>query len=240
MRLKIPNCSLAFIAALAAAGCLSCSPSGGVKELPLSASATNSNHNQAEKLAAATLPGPTRPKILSRREWKAKEPVGRMAPHTSRRITIHHTATPQKQGIPLDQKMQRLQSFSQNKSRLASGGSKPAWPDVPYHYYIAVDGWIAEGRDLRYVGDTNTDYDPTGHALIVLEGNFEQERPSPSQLESLRDLVTWLAFDNGIPAAEIKGHSDYASTACPGSNLRDALSELRREVSEIVSTSDRR
>jgi hypothetical protein len=184
-------------------------------------------------LSTACPPIPPRPQILSRQEWNAKDAVGKMQLHTLQHITIHHTASPQKPGIVLEKKMQNLQRFSQSEGRLASGKTKPAWPDVPYHFYVAANGQIAEGREIEYVGDTNTDYDPRGHALIVLEGNFENEQPSTKQLESLRELVAWLSTKYEIPVAEIKGHNDYASTACPGVNLKKALPALRQRVAEI-------
>jgi len=189
----------------------------------------SSANAQVEKLSTSS----SRPKILSRQEWKAKDAVGEMQRHTRQRITIHHTASPQKQGIAIEKKMQNLQTFSQSESRLASGKNKPAWPDVPYHYYIAVDGQIAEGRDIRYAGDTNTDYDPKGHALIVLEGNFENEQPTTKQLESLRELSAWLSATYEIPISEIKGHNDYAATACPGINLKKLLPDLKQKVTKI-------
>jgi N-acetylmuramoyl-L-alanine amidase len=237
MRLKNPHRSLVSIVLLTVAICVSCS-FWGKKESSVIAQKTNANQNsnqnqreqrtsinqnQSEKPLAATSP---RPKILSRQEWKAKDAIGKMQTHTLQRITIHHTATPQKEGIIIEKKMQNLQNFSQSEGRLASGGKKPAWPDVPYHYYIAANGQIAEGREIKFVGDTNTDYDPSGHALIVLEGNFEQEQPSSKQLESLRELVAWLSADYKIPTSGIKAHNDYASTACPGVNLKKALPNL--------------
>ena len=136
--------------------------------------------------------------------------------------------------------MQNLQSFSQSEGRLASGKSKPAWFDVPYHYYIAADGIIAEGREIKFVGDTNTEYDPTGHALIVLEGNFETEEPSSKQKESLEKLAAWLASKWKVRASEIKAHNDYAATACPGVNLKKLLPELRQKIGEINRTSEKR
>jgi hypothetical protein len=193
----------------------------------------NTNQNQIEKPSTATTPGPLPPKILSRKEWKAKDAIGEMQQHTLQHITIHHTATPQKEESSIEKKMQNLQNFSQREGRLASGKIKPAWADVPYHYYIAVDGQIAEGRDIRYAGDTNTDYDPSGHALIVLEGNFEKEQPSLRQLASLLELLTWLSVNYAIPVSEIKAHNDYASTACPGINLKKLLPTLKQKVADL-------
>ena len=242
------------IIALALAICVSCSLSNK-KELHVNAQATsgkqnqninqiessnlkNTNQNQNEKLSNTTSLSSLRPKILSRQEWKAKDAIGEMKQHTLQHITIHHTASPQKVEITIEKKMQNLQNFSQGESRLASGKIKPPWADVPYHYYIAVDGQIAEGRDVRYAGDTNTDYNPSGHALIVLEGNFEKEQPSHKQLESLRELVAWLSVNYKIPVAEIKAHNDYASTACPGMNLKKMLPTLKQKVAEIRHTVD--
>ena len=171
--------------------------------------------------------------IVSRRAWGAKEPLGEMKRQTPSHITVHHTATPQKRRVSLEEKMRNLQAFSQSEGALAGGGRrKPAWPDVPYHFYISVDGRIAEARDIQFVGDTNTDYDPTGHVLIVLEGNFEKERPSVQQLRALDDLSLWLAVSWKIPAAKIKAHRDYAATACPGKNLLMELPRLRKDIAE--------
>lgn len=169
--------------------------------------------------------------IVSREEWGARPPVAEMQRHEIRRITIHHTATPQKPERTLEQKMQGLQQFSQNEGKLGSGKVKPPWPDVPYHYYIDVHGRIAEGRSLGYVGDTNTEYNPTGHALVVLEGNFENEQPSPEQLSSLHAMVTWLAARYKVAPDHIEAHNDFAQTLCPGKNLKSHLPALRTAVS---------
>lgn len=168
-------------------------------------------------------------RILARAMWGAKPPVTEMKRHTPTRITIHHTATAQKPERPLAEKLQALQKFSQNAGTLGNGKPKLAWPDVPYHYYIAADGEVAEGREVNFVGDTNTEYDPTGHALVVLEGNFEEEQPTPAQLESLRKMVAWLAARYRVTPDRIGGHKDFASTLCPGNNLHQIIPELVRQ-----------
>jgi hypothetical protein len=175
-----------------------------------------------------------KPTILLRSEWKAKAPVGEMKRHTPGRLTIHHTASRQMKNVPIEEKMRSLQSFSQRSGRLANGRMKPTWPDVPYHFYIAADGLIAEGREIQFVGDTNTDYDPTGHLLIVLEGNFEEEEPTSPQLASLCSLLSMLSEKWHIQASEIKGHKDYAATACPGTNLEKQLPQLQRSVAQAT------
>jgi len=171
-----------------------------------------------------------RPEMLSRKQWDAKKPVGKAKKHKIRFITIHHTATQQKPEVAIATKMRNLQAFSQRDDKLATGKLKPAWFDIPYHYYIAADGNIAEGRKIKYVGDTNTEYNPAGHALVVLEGSFNTEQPTSSQIDSMKRIVAWLARKYKVSGDAIKGHGDYAKTACPGKNLKVLLPELRRIV----------
>jgi N-acetyl-anhydromuramyl-L-alanine amidase AmpD len=177
---------------------------------------------------ASVVSAQSKPEMISRKAWKANDPVGKGKEHEVRFITIHHTATLQKKDVPVETKMRNLQAFSQRDDKLDTGKFKPAWFDVPYHFYIAADGRIAEGRELKYAGDTNTEYDPTGHALVVLEGSFGKEEPTLEQIESMKELVTWLAHRYKIPAANIKGHDDYAKTGCPGVNLKKLLTALQQ------------
>lgn len=181
-------------------------------------------------LAAQDAWRPEGVRYLARAEWGARPAVAPMQRHAPRRITIHHTATPQAPGRTLAQKLRGLQGFSQAPGALAGGGTKPAWPDVPYHYYVAVDGWVGEGREVGYVGDSNTAYDPTGHLLIVVEGNFETEQPTAAQWAALVRLTTEVADRWEIDPATIDGHRDFAQTLCPGKNLEARLPRLRAAV----------
>ncbi len=166
------------------------------------------------------------PEIISRQEWNAKNGIGKAKEHEIKFITIHHSATNQKPKISIERKLRNLQNFSQSNSKLANGKRKKAWFDIPYHYYISSNGKIGEAREIKYVGDTNTNYDPTGHALIVLEGNFEKEKPTSQQIESLQKLTNWLAVKYNVPSQKIKAHNDYTSTLCPGKNLKKLIPEI--------------
>lgn len=170
------------------------------------------------------------PPIVARTAWGARDPVLPMVRHDPTRLTIHHTGVRSNRALNLEQKLRNLQAFSQRDDSLSSGKKKPAWPDVPYHYYIDVTGRIGEARDVHYKGDTNTSYDPTGHVLVVVEGNFEVETPTPEQMVSLRNLVMWLTKEWRIPGDRIGGHKDFASTSCPGANLYSRLPDLVKMV----------
>jgi len=183
----------------------------------------------------AALPGavpnvPPGVDFLDRHQWHAEPPALPMHRHSLHRITIHHTATRQNPGRPLADKIRALQRFSQTESALASGRTKPVWADIPYHFYIDAAGRVAEGRTLRFAGDSNTAYDPAGHVLIVLEGNFEEEVPTMEQLQSLARLTWWHSRRWGVPAERIGVHKDFADTLCPGRNLDFYLPWLREYV----------
>jgi len=166
-------------------------------------------------------------KMLTRVEWGAKPPIAAMKTNLPVRITIHHTGTPQKPDRTLKEKLKALQTYSQRAERLTNGKTKPAWPDVPYHYYIDYKGDVAEGREVAFVGDTNTEYDTSGHVIVVLEGNFENEQPTDGQIVTLKKMILWLAERYKVPAEELGVHKDYAETLCPGKNLSKYMPKMR-------------
>jgi hypothetical protein len=128
-------------------------------------------------------------------------------PHTIERITIHHDGA-EFYGDAVA-RLKSLQSDARNRG----------WVDIPYHFLIDLEGNIYEGRPLQFVGDTATEYDPTGHALITVMGNYEVQEINQAQLNAIVDLAAWLCYEYSIPPELIKGHRDYAATACPGKNL---------------------
>jgi hypothetical protein len=126
-------------------------------------------------------------------------------------ITLHHQGEPFPQGKDPVAYLRNLQAWS----RATKG-----WLDIPYHYIIDLDGRVYEGRKLEYAGDTNTEYDPKGHALIEVVGNFEEVQPNQDQLDAVVELMAMLAAKYRVPVANIAGHKDYsAQTVCPGTNL---------------------
>ncbi|MFW5696945.1 MAG: peptidoglycan recognition family protein [Fimbriimonadaceae bacterium] len=177
------------------------------------------------------------PDIVTREEWGANQPVIDLEEHEIVTITIHHTGTRQNEERTLEDKLRGLQSFSQSEGRLASGKFKPAWADIPYHYYIDVTGRIGEGRSIEYPGDSNTSYNPAGHALIVVEGSFPLDELRPEQKESLYELTAYLADKYEVPANTILGHNDWTpgETVCPGTTITNLLPDLRQYVADRLA-----
>lgn len=170
------------------------------------------------------------PQIMTREQWKAKPALPGMKEQKIVGIVLHHTAVRKNFTVPLDAKLRNLQTFSQQPGRISPTHEKPAWPDVPYHYYVGATGAIAEGRDVRYAGDTNTKYDTSGYIQVVIEGDFEREAPEAAELASTRDLLVWLMRTWDIPIDRITVHKDRAATTCPGANFMAVLPKLLENV----------
>ena len=113
------------------------------------------------------------------------------------------------------------------------------WIDIPYHFMIDPAGKIYETRPINYPGATNTDYDPTGHALICVMGNYENQIISEAQLAAVVDLSAFLAKLYNVSPDDIKGHKDYTETLCPGQDLYRYLEDgtINTEVAEKLRRS---
>jgi hypothetical protein len=170
-----------------------------------------------------------RPAIIPASAWESDpDPMPEEKRHTPQFITIHHAGVLWNEGDDPYRKLTGLQSW---------GKRDKGWPDVPYHYLIAPDGRIFEGRPMEYEGETNTEYDVTGHALVQIWGNFEEQRMSLEQLESAVQLVAWLCQSLDVSPSTIGGHMDHSEqTVCPGRDLQRHISdgEFRLWVEETM------
>ncbi len=150
-------------------------------------------------------------KIVKRADWgwlplekgKAEAPITK--------ITIHHGGVEFTEEKDPVKSIQSLQKWSR---------AEKEWIDIPYHFMIDLTGIIYEARPINYPGDTNTEYDPTGHALIEIMGNYEVQKFSKVQQQSLVELITFLCDEFSVPLSEIKTHKDYSKkTLCPGKDV---------------------
>ena len=136
-----------------------------------------------------------------------------MVGHSIERLTIHHSGVELSDNRQAPSRLRAHQEFHQRDRR---------WPDLAYHFAIDREGNLYEGRSTDFRGDTATSYDPTGHFLVVLEGNFDVETPADRQVQSLAELLAWAADGYSVGVDSIKSHRDYVppgETACPGANL---------------------
>lgn len=167
----------------------------------------------APACADAAPPPLPAPPIVDVAAWGGSAPsdAAALPTHRIRHITLHHQGEIFQPDGDVAAYLRRLQSWSRLSKR---------WVDIPYHYVVAPDGRIYAARAETLPGDTNTDYQPQGHALVMLLGNFEEQQPGVAQLRATAELMAWLASKHGLSVAEIASHRDYSEqTVCPGRHL---------------------
>ncbi len=173
--------------------------------------------SSSQMINISELKYPSDLKVISRADWGWK-PLDRVLPqHSINKITIHHGGEEFAEDKDMIQFLRNLQSWSRSEKK---------WIDIPYHYMIDLKGNIYEARPINYPGDTNTDYDVTGHALICVVGNYEVQTIKEIQLKSLAKLVAFLKQKYHVELKNIKGHKDYTTqTVCPGKDLYKYLAD---------------
>ncbi len=167
--------------------------------------------------------------IIPRAGWTANEPRS-YKQHVPVRITVHHEGTRLEVTDDAAKKIKAIQVWGMGPDR--------SWVDIPYHFLIAPDGKIYEGRAVTTVGETATEYDPTGHLLITCLGNLEQQEVPSAQLASLIKLVAYTCKKYNLPYETITTHRDNSTqTSCPGKNLYKYFENgyVKAEVKKLIN-----
>ena len=166
--------------------------------------------------------------IVPRSGWNAAEPRP-FKQHIPKQITIHHEGTRLELTADAAKKIKGIQTWGMGPDR--------GWVDIPYHFLIGPNGTIYEGRNVYTVGETATEYDPTGHLLITCLGNLEEQELPEAQLNALINLIAHCSKTYQIPFETLASHRDYSKqTTCPGKNLYQYLENgyIKNEVAKKV------
>ncbi len=175
----------------------------------------------------ASAASPTSPKIISRVKWDGSSPTlsgvtvyPKISSYYLKRIIVHHSSYVEPGG-PQEIKRYHLEAYG--------------FSDIGYHYIIAADGKIYEGRNLKYMGahagqsrEANSavvaarrakDYagvhrarrlDPDyGSIGIVLDGNYDYlNGPDQAQEDSLISLLGYLGNRFQIDSTQVFTHRE--------------------------------
>lgn len=172
---------------------------------------------------------PTRSaQLLCRDAWGARPARSGGRPLTITRMTLHHEAVVLGDNRNAPGRFRQDQRYHQDQL---------GWIDIAYHVGVDRNGNIYELRSTQLVGDTATDYDTTGHFLVLCEGDFDKEAVSELQLRSTAMVFAWAVQTFHIATETLAGHRDLAATSCPGANLYAHLSsgDLKGRINEMVA-----
>ncbi len=159
---------------------------------------------------AATL----KPEIIKKETWENRNIIGQKSKLTSHsqninKITLHHTATPNT--TPVNRRLRGIRRYHIK-------GKK--WGDIAYHYLIAPNGKIYQGRNAKYIGSSSTHYNLDNNLLIALLGDFETEHPTEKALSSLVLLTASKLIEYKITPNDVHTHKQQVETLCPGRHLQ--------------------
>lgn len=164
--------------------------------------------------------------VIAREGW-GSAPVGTLEPHTIEQVTIHHSARSfAGSNTDAPARIRSYQRYHQDQG----------WPDIAYHFVIDRNGNVYEGRSPEGRGDTFTNYDPSGHFLVMVDGDFNGDPPTDAQIESLARMVAWGLDEWDIDPGDVGGHRDHANTSCPGEFLYDLIEDgtLAARTTELL------
>jgi len=166
--------------------------------------------------------------MLCRAAWRAQPPLPGGRTHTITHLTVHHTAVVLGDNRLAPERLRQHQRYHQESH---------GWIDIAYHVSVDRNGNVYQLRDYHLVGDTATEYDPTGHFLLLCEGDFDQEVVSEAQFDSAAKVLAWAGQNFNVQTETLKGHRDFAATSCPGADLyaRMASGELKQRVDQYVT-----
>lgn len=168
--------------------------------------------------------------ILSRSGWHAAKRKGSPVAMHPTRVTVHHTEGAQTMSEADTAAAVRGIQHYHMAGRAAEG--KDTWDDIGYHFLIDGSGRVAEGRPAETLG-AHAGGANENNIGISMMGDFNRQKPTPAQVESLTRLVSFLAIKYGQnPSRQgfLEPHRHYDQTDCPGKNMMAILASLRERI----------
>lgn len=152
-------------------------------------------------------------------------------------LVLHHTASTNEIDNPA-QAIKNIHEFHTNGKN---------WGDIGYHYIVAPDGQIFEGRagGSGVIGGHSFDVNKVSVGISVM-GNYQTSQVPTPVMHSLAALLEKLSEQYDLdPNASVRyknqtmpvigGHRDTGKTLCPGEYLYERIPELRSWVSSNMS-----
>jgi N-acetyl-anhydromuramyl-L-alanine amidase AmpD len=163
------------------------------------------------------------PPVLPHRHHPEWYPYGRRISSRWTTIVIHHSATDRGGAKRFDR-----------YHRTSNG-----WDELGYHFVIGngtdtPDGFVEVGSRWHKQKHgahckTRGNYHNEHGIGICLVGDFTQQHPTPRQMASLRELVSFLCSACEIPIRRVTTHRTVTNkTQCPGRNFD--LAALQRSL----------
>ena len=144
------------------------------------------------------------------------------------RITVHHSADIQlPDGTRETGDAVALLRFVEDSHVKGIGKNEP-FACIGYHFIIAADGKVYEGRPLQYQGAHSTGDNNIGNIGICLLGDFDKHEVPAVQKQRLAEVLNRLCTSYAITPSRttVLCHKDFKATACPGRYLEPIVRDF--------------
>lgn len=144
------------------------------------------------------------------------------------RITVHHSADIRlPDGTRETGDAVALLRFIEDTHVKGIGKNEP-FACIGYHYIIAADGKVYEGRPLQFQGAHSTGDNNIGNIGICLLGDFDKQQVPGLQKQRLLEVLDRLCTSYAITPSRttVLCHKDFKATACPGRYLEPIVRDF--------------
>lgn len=151
-----------------------------------------------------------------------------MTRNTPQYIVIHHSVSPRDQTLE-----KSVASFNNNHKQRLHPEANSLGLHIAYHYVIAGNGDFQQTRPEDEAGWHASNHWMNTHSIgICLTGNFDEEKPTQEQKDTLIDLLIQIVDAYDIPTENIIAHTDVVGVykTCCGKHLYGELPNLRMLV----------
>jgi hypothetical protein len=136
-------------------------------------------------------------------------------------VALHHSVGPARNGPAVIRDLEDI-----GQERFGAG--------ISYTFPITVDGTVYEGHSVDRKGSHTGGHNSTVRA-IVLVGNYEDQAPTPQQIESAAQLLAHGVRQGWWPTTRLRGHRDFKSTACPGGHAYAAIPTIVARANQLLA-----
>nr|XP_034178569.1 peptidoglycan recognition protein 3-like [Osmia lignaria] len=159
----------------------------------------------------------SQPNIISRSEWGAKPPTGRVGNLgiTPSYVIIHHSATDgcTTQAI-CQSRVRSFQNYHMNTNK---------WSDIGYNFVVGEDGNVYEGRGWGKIGSHAPNYNSKSIGICII-GNFVNRNPNSAAINAVQNLISYGVSMGKITSTyTLLGHRQTKQTTCPGDSLYNLI-----------------
>ena len=102
------------------------------------------------------------------------------------------------------------------------------WSDIGYHWVVELDGSINEGRSEDINGAHCRGHNSDSVGICYVGGSDSEGNPKDTRTEEQRDALVTLIKEilDRHPDAEVFGHRDFSSKACPSFDAKSEYAGL--------------